>query len=385
MSDPEARAFPELQALGFWMRKAAVMQMKREFEALQSRDCVLVPRGLVFHIPPGNVDTIFLYSWALSFLTGNGNVIRLSSKESPQTAVLVRLLQKSLAQNGEGNGIGNTVILRYGHDAAINEAISALADVRVIWGGDDTIRRIRQAPLAPHAKEITFPDRTSLAALKADAWLGLTEPAKRELAERFFNDTYWFDQMACSSPRRLIWCGEAADNKEASRDFLSCLREHIIGKSYTLSTGTVLKKLAFSYGSILDTSASDYSEYGNELTVITVDTLTRLSRQHCGGGLLFQVFLRSLGDLTGSIDRSDQTLTTFGFDNSELRTFAGQLNGKGIDRIVPIGTALNFSRFWDGYDLLQELTRRVHISTSGFRPRACGEDVSHPAPEQIPQ
>ncbi|MFC6804089.1 acyl-CoA reductase [Deinococcus caeni] len=40
-----------------------------------------MPRGLVFHVPPANVDTIFIYSWLMSVLAGNRNVIRLSSRE----------------------------------------------------------------------------------------------------------------------------------------------------------------------------------------------------------------------------------------------------------------------------------------------------------------
>ena len=61
------------------------------------------------------------------------------------------------------------------------------------------------------------------------------------------------------------------------------------------------------------------------------------------------------------VKRRDQTLTYFGFDRQEMEAFAQALNGKGIDRIVPIGQALTFNRFWDGYDLLQELTRRVWV------------------------
>jgi hypothetical protein len=34
-----------------------------------------------------------------------------------------------------------------------------------------------------------------------------------------------------------------------------------------------------------------------------------------------------------------------------------------VDRIVPVGQALQFQRFWDGYDLLQELTRHVYIGS----------------------
>jgi len=37
------------------------------------------------------------------------------------------------------------------------------------------------------------------------------------------------------------------------------------------------------------------------------------------------------------------------------------LNGRALDRIVPIGQALQFGRFWDGNDLLQAFCRQVFI------------------------
>lgn len=362
MRDPEARAFPELQALAFWLRKSAVVKMKEEFEALSAEDCILVPRGLVFHIPPGNVDTIFLYSWALSFLTGNSNVIRLSTRNSPQTAILVRLLQCVLETTAGGDLRGNTAVVQYGHEREITAAISAVVDVRIVWGGDETVRRIREAPLAAHAKDLGFPDRSSLAVINAGAWLALPPPCRQTLVEQFFNDTFWFDQMACSSPRVLAWCGDETGCLQASGAFIALLREQITRKGYALPTGAYLKKLAFAHGAILDIpSASAYAEHGNELTVITLDSLNGLNREHCGGGLLYQVFLRRLDDLSAFIERAHQTLTAFGFDPPVLSEFARRLNGKGVDRIVPIGSALKFGRFWDGYDLLQELTRRVYI------------------------
>jgi hypothetical protein len=364
MSDSEARGFPQLQALGFWLRKSAVLRMKRDFLALESENCMLVPRGLVFHIPPSNVETIFVYSWALSFLTGNSNIIRLSTRQSPQSAILIRLLREALESAAHGDLSANTVVLEYGHDVAVTAEISAAADVRIVWGGDETIRRVRQVPMAPHAKDLGFADRTSLALLKADAWLPLPESSRQTLAERFFNDTYWFDQMACSSPRVIVWCGEPGECAEASTGFLTCLRNQIDRKGYALSIGSYLKKQAFAYAAILDTPAARaYAAYGNELTVVTLENLAGLNRQHCGNGLLYQVFVREVEELAGFIQRSDQTLSTFGFDRSALRSLAARLNGKGIDRMVPIGSALEFSRYWDGYDLLQELTRRVSISS----------------------
>ena len=54
-------------------------------------------------------------------------------------------------------------------------------------------------------------------------------------------------------------------------------------------------------------------------------------------------------------------MSYFGFRTAELRDLGQRLNGRGVDRFVPIGQALTFNRFWDRMDLLQELTRRVYI------------------------
>ena len=39
--------------------------------------------------------------------------------------------------------------------------------------------------------------------------------------------------------------------------------------------------------------------------------------------------------------------------------------GRGLDRIVPLGTALRFSHRWDGMDLLEVLTRGVVFDVMG--------------------
>jgi hypothetical protein len=94
----EARAYPELIALAYWMRRAEVVRLLEQFRALQSAERTLVRRGLVFHLPPRNVDTMFVYSWLLSALTGNRNVIRLPPERSASTEVLLRLLTETLGR-----------------------------------------------------------------------------------------------------------------------------------------------------------------------------------------------------------------------------------------------------------------------------------------------
>jgi hypothetical protein len=231
--DREAARFPELAALAFWMRKAALIRLSSDFRKTEAPDTFALPRGLVFHIPPGNVDTIFIYSWLLSALTGNRNVIRLSLRHTEQTEILLRIWREALSSAPAL--WSNTLILRYGHDEEITRALSMHCDMRVIWGGDETVSRIRAIPLPPLSREIAFPDRHSLAALKADRYLDLGNDEREALAAHFFNDAYWFDQMACSSPRMVVWAGEAEAVKCASELFWSAMTVCIERKEYESS------------------------------------------------------------------------------------------------------------------------------------------------------
>ena len=86
--------------------------------------------------------------------------------------------------------------------------------------------------------------------------------------------------------------------------------------------------------------------------MLELEEAVKLDRTHCGGGLLFQARTDRLLDIARWIGRRDQTMTYFGFSAEQLRQLAVSLNGRGIDRMAPIGQALNFHRYWDGYDLV---------------------------------
>ena len=84
------------------------------------------------------------------------------------------------------------------------------------------------------------------------------------------------------------------------------------------------------------------------------------------GGLFHEVALPSLDALAPWLVRRDQTLTAFGLSRETLVAAVRAFNGRGIDRIVPVGQALAFHHVWDGYDLLQQFTRRVSIAAQGW-------------------
>ena len=313
---PEGQSFPALWALAYWTRKAELARLKREFELLNNSRTVLVPRGIVFHIPPGNVDTIFIYSWLISLLTGNLSVVRLSDRsESPQIDAILRVLVRILPKFPR---VQNALtILRYGHDAEINQALSSVADVRMIWGGDATVSRIRGIGSAPHCKDLAFADRFSFCVLRAQAVLSLEQEPLYALTERFFNDAYWFDQMGCASPRLMVWSGQESEVAEASARFAEGLGRVIRLKGYSTSTANAISKLTSACRAVLDGPVTRYDRPSNELTLVTLGQLAPARGEHVGGGFFYQCRVEHLNELAPFVKRHDQTLTHFGFPEEE--------------------------------------------------------------------
>jgi hypothetical protein len=359
--DAEARRSPELQSLAFWSRKSSLEIMRAEFERQQRPDVLRVPRGLVLHVPPANVDTMFVYSWLLAVLTGNRNIVRLSSRVSPLQSVLKRIVSEALEADAAPPMRDGHLMVSYGHDAAITQALSEAADVRMIWGGDATVSAIRAVPARPRTRDVAFADRFSFAIVGAPEYNAASDQERAEIARAFFNDVYWFSQAGCSSPRLLIWRGDEAVAERAAAGFASALRSELDRRAFAIDTGATLTKLTFAQRAVLDRPVTRYEWSGNELAVLTLGSLEAFDRQHCGFGLLFQHRVSTLDDLVPFVADADQTVAYHGIGAGEIRDFARALNGKGIDRFVPVGRALEFAPVWDGYDLFHELTRHVAV------------------------
>ncbi|MEY2933201.1 MAG: hypothetical protein RL033_3950, partial [Pseudomonadota bacterium] len=140
-----ARVWPEIQALAYFLRKASLQRLQAEFRAKTGSRA---PRGTVFHVPPGNVETLFCLGFALAALVGNRNLVRLSPRRSAVSDVLVSVLNEALAVDSTGLR-ERTLMLEYEHQPELTLALSASCDVRTLWGGDETVRTLRAVPLPP--------------------------------------------------------------------------------------------------------------------------------------------------------------------------------------------------------------------------------------------
>jgi hypothetical protein len=350
-----ARRHPELGSLGYFLRPAelhrAVARMRRE-------DALAFPRGNVFHVPPANVDTIFVYSWALSALAGNHNVVRISERSAAAADTILAALNDVLAD-------ADPVIARtqrmitYGRDDAVTAALSQWCDLRVIWGGDSAVEAIRKHPLRPSARDLTFPDRTSWAALSAAGWRAAPPAARREAVVGFSNDAYWFDQAACSSPRTVFLVG--SDTGDVRAEFLELLLEVVGQRGWAVDAAMAVEKRVNAYGLAATGAVSAIEFPANSVTAMTLTAVPEAPRRWIGAGAFPFAEVGSLLDLVPAMNRQDQTFSHFGFSGDELRDFAMALGGRGVDRIVPFGQALTFSAIWDGYDLPHEFTRLTTV------------------------
>lgn len=354
---PELRQFPELATLAHWFRPAAIEHLSRS--AKGSGDELMLARGLVFHMAPANVDVLFAYAWLMSVLCGNRNLARLSQKPSAQRSAMVGLLEAMRDENKHASVLERQLLLTYPHDDNVTAALSQHCHARIVWGGDRTVAHIRAVPLAPLAVELAFPDRFGVAAFDAARMAQASEEELPELARRFCNDTLWFGQQACSSPRTVYWVGDTDTVRLARARFWPQVRHAAV--SHDDEPAALMARLTDAHllaalGNPLHLAGA-LDEFPLRLTIPTADGSMR--EQQSGHGLVVEVVLKNLVELAAQLDDRDQTLVQFGFDAERLQQLVYALGNRAIDRIVPLGRALDFHHVWDGTDLLGTLTRRI--------------------------
>ena len=252
-------------------------------------------------------------------------------------------------------------MVTYDRSDEVSGALSLAADLRVIWGGDTSVAALRKYPLAPHARDLTFPDRSSFAIASVRGWQAASAAERRTAAEGFYNDSYWFDQAACSSPRAVFWVGDAAGATEAGREFRELLAAVIEAKQHVTEPAMAVQKRVSAYGAAVDGLVSSIDFQGNGLATLELTDAAVMPREWLGAGTFANARVASLAELVPTVLRKDQTVSQFGFTREELTGFVTALAGRGVDRVVPFGSALTFAGVWDGYDLLAEFSRLVTV------------------------
>ena len=358
LSEQDIRKYPDVATFAFWCRASNLIKINNELDSKHLR----VGLGLIYHNSPSNVPVNFAFSLAFGILSGNSSVVRLSSKESESAQFIINALNKLLEVPKYHEIKKIVVIIKFNHDDEVNNFWMSIADGRVIWGGDETVAKMRTYPCKPRAREVVFPDRFSLCAINAIKIVASNNDDLDKLCVNLFNDIYIMDQNACSSPQLLNWVGNAATIKKAKGMLWPLFLEYVNSR-HSLEPIQYMNKYVDACKSAINNDNVLRVKYKDNL-LFNIELSHFHEQQHNQrgySGTIHEISIESLNELSAIVDDRYQTLTYYGFEVEELKSFIISSKLRGIDRIVPIGRSLDMSVIWDGYDIINHLSRIVDV------------------------
>ena len=358
--EKKLKLYPDLITLAFWCRKKNILKLKK----IALKDQQRFPLGVLFHITPSNIPTNFVYSLIFGLLNGNSNVVKVPSKNFDQVEIICRVMNKILS-NKKFNLLKKMIsIIQYSDNDKLTEYYSSNCDGRLIWGGDKSIKSIKQFETPLRARDIIFSDRYSFCVIDINSIIKCNTYELQRLSEKFFNDTYLVDQNACSSPHLVLWLGKKNKNYQIAKNiFWESLYKYIASKNYEIPEIASIDKytkLCLDINNL--NSFSNQKRYGNLIYCIDLKDLDfNLDNFRGKWGYFYEYNISNLDEIINSTNSSFQTLTYYGISREKLNKFIHNNQIRGIDRVVPIGQALAMEIIWDGYDLNKTLTRIIDL------------------------
>ena len=360
MYNNNARSFPDIISFAFWCRKKNIISLKNKLNTAETR----MGLGCIFHITPSNVPVNFAYSFAFGLLTGNSNIVKLPSENFSQTKIICNVISKIIKRNKfKIIGKKNYFFKYNSNETDITKDLSLKIDGRVVWGGDKTIEMVKNFKTKPRVKDIFFSDRYSFCIIKSDEIISSKAERIESFSNKFYNDTYFMDQNACSSPHLIIWYGSAKQNKLAKNKFWPELLK-IVKKKYSLEhTNAIDKYTSLCEDALKHNLCSGFYNYENLIYRVEIKKLNKnLDQLNNKFGYFYEFECNNLKKIKNYITQKFQTLAYLGMDKKKLLDFVVKNGLAGIDRIVPIGSSHNIGFIWDGYNIDKQLTRVIEVN-----------------------
>ncbi len=353
----DIKNYPDIKTFAFFCRNKNLIKLKKNF-LVSSRD-IRLGLGLIFHITPSNIPTNFAYSLIFGLLTGNSNIVKGPSRDFKQIDIISKSINKILSKKYKK--VKEMIkIVKYKNNESFTKKISSICDARLIWGGDQSIENIRKYNLNASAIDLTFADRYSLCIIDTKKFLKSKYDNLTRIVERFYNDTYVADQNACSSPHMVLWLGNKSH--KAKSKFWEELSK-LVEKKYNLTHDAAIEKYTELCKKIInDKNVKSFRTYTNNVYTVVLKNLNGSLDTYRGKwGFFYEYDIKKLEQIKKYINKKFQTLTYFGVEKVDLKDFIIKNKLQGIDRIVPVGQALDIGFYWDGYDINNILTRVVDI------------------------
>jgi hypothetical protein len=345
--------YPDLATFGFWCRENNMKSLANMY----LNDHIMIGRGCALHICPSNVPMNFAYSFVFGLISGNNNIIKIPSRNFTQVRIFFKVLNKVLKKKKYFGIKKKFVFVKYSKDNEISSDLSKLADVRLIWGGNNTVKLFKKFETNSRCLDLCFSNRVSGALINTQSLKKLSSNEFEKLIFKFYNDCYLMDQQGCSSPQVIFWHGKK--NQMLIEKFWEKLA-NIINNKYSYDRSLANKKIEIASELILnEKNLKSINSKNLRLLRFKRKKITSLNNINYNFGTFLEADIKKIDEIKNLIKNEFQTLIYYGVSKNILKNFIIQNNLKGIDRIVPFGRAFDMGLIWDGFDIVRSMSRIV--------------------------
>ena len=157
----------------------------------------------------------------------------------------------------------------------------------------------------------------------------------------------------------MIWLGDEDSFKSASSKFWQSVDLQVKNHYATWST-TGVEKLLDVFRKVQD--AGRVIEVQRASSVVWRSRDAKFRAEPLRYGAFAELVFPSLPKDSEVLRANEQTLTYFGVEKDDIFRWLEELQSSNVERIVPVGKALDIGLNWDGKETLVILSRRIELS-----------------------
>ena len=321
------------------------------------------PRGIALHWLAGNVPVLGIISVFQTILTKNKSIVKVPQSFKNILPIILKDLKnnKYFKKNIQKkiDIILRSIIVIYVNKSQIQsiEKLSKIADIRIPWGGAESIHNILKLPKKINCKDIVFGPKVSICLVKKE--LLQNKKNLKKLSKLVCDDIIPFNQMGCNSPHNLIIeSGSRFKLKEIAeaidREFnLRNLNSKFINDPL-ISFNIVSKKLLYQINDkkmVISSDTKNWNIFINNSDVIEIEKPLYKNS-------LFVSKISNLKKLYKILPNNIQSIGLF-CKPKDKKKIIKLLADTGADRFPDIGKMSLYQNPWDGYLPMQEMVRWV--------------------------
>jgi len=235
------------------------------------------------------------------------------------------------------------------------DLLSKNSDLRIIWGGQESVTRMSVLPKKINCKDIIFGPKVSMAYISKNKIKD--KKNLKVFAELFANDVFNFDQLGCNSPHNLfIQKGSKFSlseiSSEISKAFIHKEKKIRIKSDPVNKYNVLVKQFIYKVEKKDEIINADNFEWN-----IFIKNKPKVEEPLYNRSIFVSSILNT-SQLSKILPINTQSIGLF-VQKFEKNKIVRDLSYNGVDRFPDIGSMSLYSNPWDGYLPMQNMIRWI--------------------------